>query len=76
MAPLNCYANELFKIKSILKFNGIINIEKLKIAFDFNKLSHDLMNLFAPCETIHKHSRYVVRKGCFVPSINTSPPWD
>ena len=73
-APFNSHTNDLFINNKLLKLDDIIKTEKLKVVFDFinNNLPDELMNLFLFNSDINLHStRNVIKKGLFLPTINT-----
>ena len=71
-APFGSSTKELFKNDSILKVCDIIDIEKLKVAFDFktNKLPSDLMTLFTTNSKVHSHDNRI--NGFHIPTIKTT----
>ena len=71
-APFGSSTKELFKKDSILKVCDIIDIEKLKVAFDFktSRLPSDLMSLFTVNSEVHSHDNRT--DGFHIPTINTT----
>ena len=74
-APFNSHSNDLFAENNILKFNDIIQIEQLKLVYDFkNKnLPDELLTLFNLNSDIHSHfTRNAANVGLHVPQINST----
>ena len=68
----NSHTNELFADNNILKFKDIIQIEQIKLVFEFkNKnLPTELLDLFNLNSNVHSHfTRNVANEGLHVPQI-------
>ena len=71
-APFNSHTNDLFADNNILKFKDIIQMEQIKIVYEFkNKnLPVELHNLFRLNSDVHSHfTRNVANEGLHIPII-------
>ena len=71
-APFNSHTNDLFADNNILKFKDIIQMELIKIVYEFkNKiLPAELLNLFKSNSDVHTHfTRNVANEGLYIPQI-------
>ena len=68
----NSHTNELFADNNILKFKDVIQIEQIKLVFEFNNknLPIELVDLFNLNSNVHSHfTRNVANEGLRVPQI-------
>ena len=74
-APFNSHTNNLFAENNILKFKDIIQMEQIKLVFDFKckKLPIELLTLFTLNSEVHKHfTRNAANEGLHIPKIYSS----
>ena len=74
-ADYNSHTNHLFIKNKLLKVDDIIHFSHLQLIFDYinRNLPDDLYKLFDYSDNVHDHCiRSVMKKGIFIPSINTT----
>ena len=74
-APFNSHTNDLFADNNILKFKDIIQMEQIKLVYEYknNNLPIELNNLFKLNSDVHSHfTRNVANEGLHIPQIFTT----